>query len=172
MSYFELFQGNNWSYFKARARSAGFCPRKARRLTGRQTDRNTPEDRQAEEGRMSVRCEDGARVRGACACARSACLTPAVLHPHSHAPGNSNQSVEAARECGMACVVVAGRNPVYELTAADCVVRQLDELSFVNLKQLFRAEELAGPQVRTERQTEAERLVAVGAGPPSTGGPR
>ena len=43
----------------------------------------------------------------------------------------------------MAAVVVAGRHPVYELTAADLVVRQLDELSFVNLKQLFRNEELA-----------------------------
>ena len=63
--------------------------------------------------------------------------------------GNSNQSVEAAREAGMAAVVVAGRVPVYELTAADLVVRQLDELSFVNLKQLFRNEELAALNVRT-----------------------
>ena len=37
---------------------------------------------------------------------------------------------------------------MYELTAADLVVRQLDELSFVNLKQLFRNEELAALQVR------------------------
>lgn len=51
--------------------------------------------------------------------------------------GNSNASVEAARECGMAVVAVAGRTPVYELTAADLVVRSLSELSFVNLKQLF-----------------------------------
>ena len=48
----------------------------------------------------------------------------------------------------MAAVVVAGRHPVYELTAADLVVRQLDELSFVNLKQLFRNEELAALEVR------------------------
>ena len=47
----------------------------------------------------------------------------------------------------MAAVVVAGRHPVYELTAADLVVRQLDELSFVNLKQLFRNEELAALNV-------------------------
>ena len=57
------------------------------------------------------------------------------------------QSVEAARECGMACVVVAGRNPLYELTAADLVVRQLEELSFVNLKQLFQLEDRVDPRV-------------------------
>ncbi|CAL8466503.1 g6039 [Coccomyxa elongata] len=55
--------------------------------------------------------------------------------------GNSNQSVEAARECGMRAVVVAGRKPLYELGAADLVVRGLDELSFINLKQLFSDEE-------------------------------
>lgn len=57
------------------------------------------------------------------------------------------QSVEAARECGMACVVVAGRNPLYELTAADLVVKQLQELSFVNLKQLFGMEARVDPRV-------------------------
>lgn len=51
------------------------------------------------------------------------------------------QSVEAARECGMRAVVVAGRKPLYELGAADLVVRGLDELSFINLKQLFSDEE-------------------------------
>ncbi len=50
------------------------------------------------------------------------------------------QSVEAARESGMAAVVVAGQQPLYELGAADLVVRQLDELTFINLKQLFRNE--------------------------------
>ncbi len=57
------------------------------------------------------------------------------------------QSVEAARECGMACVVVAGRNPLYELTAADLVVRQLEEISLVNLKQLFQLEDRVDPRV-------------------------
>ena len=47
----------------------------------------------------------------------------------------------------MAAVVVAGRTPMYELSAADLIVRQLSELSFVNLKQLFRNEELASNQV-------------------------
>lgn len=55
--------------------------------------------------------------------------------------GNSNVSVEAAHEVGMQCVAVAGRHPVYELTAADLVVRSLGELSFINLKQLFALEE-------------------------------
>ena len=50
------------------------------------------------------------------------------------------QSVEAARESGMAAVVVAGQQPLYELGAADLVVRQLDELTLINLKQLFRNE--------------------------------
>ena len=54
--------------------------------------------------------------------------------------GQLAQSVEAAREVGMAAVVVAGTQPLYELGAADLVVRQLDELSLVNLKQLFRNE--------------------------------
>ena len=47
----------------------------------------------------------------------------------------------------MACVVVAGRNPLYELTAADLVVRQLEELSLVNLKQLFQLEDRVDPRV-------------------------
>lgn len=62
--------------------------------------------------------------------------------------GNSNASVEAAREVGMAVVVVAGRTPMYDLTAADLVVRSLDELSFINLKQLFREEAQVAFQVR------------------------
>ncbi|KAL4538976.1 hypothetical protein Ndes2526B_g02753 [Nannochloris sp. 'desiccata'] len=57
--------------------------------------------------------------------------------------GTSNLSVEAAHEVGMKCVAVAGRNPVYELSAADLVVRSLEQLSFINLKQLFAMEENA-----------------------------
>ena len=41
----------------------------------------------------------------------------------------------------MRAVVVAGRKPLYEMGAADLVVRGLDELSFINLKQLFSNEE-------------------------------
>ena len=66
------------------------------------------------------------------------------------------QSVEAAREGGMAAVVVAGQQPLYELGAADLVVRQLDELSLVNLKQLFRNEaHVAGSAVRRPPQHQA-----------------
>ena len=70
------------------------------------------------------------------------------LSLYKHPTGGFHlQSVEAARECGMACVVVAGRNPLYELTAADLVVRQLEELSLVNLKQLFQLEDRVDPRV-------------------------
>lgn len=73
--------------------------------------------------------------------------------------GNSNQSVEAAHEVGMQCITVAGRTPVYELTAADLVVRQLGELSFVNLKQLFRMEDtvvgMDGAEELEEEEEEA-----------------
>ncbi|XP_022738187.1 5-amino-6-(5-phospho-D-ribitylamino)uracil phosphatase, chloroplastic-like [Durio zibethinus] len=50
--------------------------------------------------------------------------------------GNSNQTVEAARDAQMKCVAVANRHRVYELGAADLVVRRLDELSIVDLKNL------------------------------------
>jgi HAD superfamily hydrolase (TIGR01509 family) len=59
--------------------------------------------------------------------------------------GNSNQTVEAAKECGMASVVVAGRKPLWELGAADLVVKHLSELRVINLQQLFRNEELVNP---------------------------
>ena len=41
----------------------------------------------------------------------------------------------------MRAVVVAGRKPLYEMGAADLVVRGLEELSLINLKQLFSDEE-------------------------------
>ncbi|XWS61775.1 hypothetical protein CRYUN_Cryun07bG0154600 [Craigia yunnanensis] len=50
--------------------------------------------------------------------------------------GNSNQTVEAAHDARMKCVAVANRHRVYELGAADLVVRRLDELSIVDLKNL------------------------------------
>lgn len=51
------------------------------------------------------------------------CLNLLLSMAPSHA-GNANATVETARECGMAVVAVAGRTPVYELTAADLVVRR------------------------------------------------
>ncbi|KAJ4951717.1 hypothetical protein NE237_028549 [Protea cynaroides] len=50
--------------------------------------------------------------------------------------GNSNSTVEAAHDAHMKCVAVASKHPVYELGAADLVVRHLDELSIVDLKNL------------------------------------
>ncbi|XP_072975162.1 5-amino-6-(5-phospho-D-ribitylamino)uracil phosphatase, chloroplastic [Typha angustifolia] len=50
--------------------------------------------------------------------------------------GNSNSTVEAAHDAYMKCVAVASKHPVYELNAADLVVRRLDELSVVDLKNL------------------------------------
>ncbi|KAI3787592.1 hypothetical protein L1987_42173 [Smallanthus sonchifolius] len=50
--------------------------------------------------------------------------------------GNSNLTIEAAHDAKMKCVAVASKHPVYELTAADLVVRWLDELSVVDLKNL------------------------------------
>ncbi|XXG45317.1 hypothetical protein AAC387_Pa02g0433 [Persea americana] len=50
--------------------------------------------------------------------------------------GNSNSTVEAAHDARMKCVAVASKHPMYELGAADLVVRRLDELSIVDLKNL------------------------------------
>lgn len=63
--------------------------------------------------------------------------------------GNSNKTVEAAHDALMKCVAAAGKHPVYELGAADLVVRRLDDLSVVDMKNLadldspeFQAQEL------------------------------
>ena len=50
--------------------------------------------------------------------------------------GNSNSTVEAAHDARMKCVAVASKHPVYELGAADLVVKRLNELSVVDLKNL------------------------------------
>ena len=51
----------------------------------------------------------------------------------------------------MKAVAVANRHALYELSAADLVVRQLDELSIVNLKKLFAVEQApAQPEVQLE----------------------
>lgn len=76
--------------------------------------------------------------------------------------GICNQSVEAAHDCGMQCVAVAGQQPLYELTAADLVVKQVEDISFMNLKQLFRLEEGTEPQpeLELEEETEVEPVAA------------
>ncbi|KAL3498839.1 hypothetical protein ACH5RR_041571 [Cinchona calisaya] len=50
--------------------------------------------------------------------------------------GNSNQTVEAAHDARMKCVAVPSKHPMYELGAADSVIKRLDELSVVDLKNL------------------------------------
>lgn len=74
--------------------------------------------------------------------------------------GGSNHSCEAAHDCGMKCVATAGMQPLYELNAADLVIKQMDELSLVNLKQLFRQEEFGNAQEQDE-QTETEPEAAM-----------
>ncbi|XP_047972746.1 5-amino-6-(5-phospho-D-ribitylamino)uracil phosphatase, chloroplastic-like [Salvia hispanica] len=76
--------------------------------------------------------------------------------------GNSNLTVEAAHDARMKCVAVASKHPVYELGAADLVVRHLDELSVVDLKNLADIEAMElEPELEMEVEAEDDR-------PPST----
>ncbi|KAK4389287.1 5-amino-6-(5-phospho-D-ribitylamino)uracil phosphatase, chloroplastic [Sesamum angolense] len=72
--------------------------------------------------------------------------------------GNSNQTVEAAHDARMKCVAIASKHPVYELGAADLVVRHLDELSVVDLKNLADIEsaEFGSNEPELEMEVEAE----------------
>ncbi|KAG2330479.1 hypothetical protein Bca4012_019928 [Brassica carinata] len=70
--------------------------------------------------------------------------------------GNSNQTIEAAHDGKMKCVAVASKHPMYELGAADLVVRRLDELSVIDLKKLA-AVELTEFEPELEMEKEDER---------------
>ncbi|XP_024031266.1 5-amino-6-(5-phospho-D-ribitylamino)uracil phosphatase, chloroplastic [Morus notabilis] len=70
--------------------------------------------------------------------------------------GNSNQTVEAAHDARMKCVAVASKHPVYELGAADLVVRRLDELSVVDLKNLADIESAEFGSLEPELEMEEE----------------
>lgn len=59
--------------------------------------------------------------------------------------GDNNRSVEAAHELGMKSVIVTGGQPSWNYGGADLVVRNLQQLSFVNMKKLFGAEDLVEP---------------------------
>ncbi|KAL6979584.1 5-amino-6-(5-phospho-D-ribitylamino)uracil phosphatase, chloroplastic [Sarracenia purpurea var. burkii] len=72
--------------------------------------------------------------------------------------GNSNLTVEAAHDARMKCVAVASKHPVYELGAADFVVRHLDELSVVDLKNLADIESVEFGSVEPELEMEDEDL--------------
>ncbi|KAI3710826.1 hypothetical protein L2E82_40620 [Cichorium intybus] len=74
--------------------------------------------------------------------------------------GNSNLTVEAAHEAKMKCVAVASKHPVYELSAADLVVRSLVELSVVDLKNLADVELTefgSTPELEMELEEEDDR---------------
>jgi 5-amino-6-(5-phospho-D-ribitylamino)uracil phosphatase len=68
--------------------------------------------------------------------------------------GSANASVEAAHDASMQCVAIASVRRVFELSSADLVTRNLDELSLQNLKQLFRLEEGVEPTLQTELEPE------------------
>lgn len=74
--------------------------------------------------------------------------------------GNSNLTVEAAHDAQMKCVTVASHHPAYELGAADLVVRRLDELSMVDLKNLAVIEspefESSEPELEMEEEGSAQ----------------
>ena len=73
--------------------------------------------------------------------------------------GNSNTSVEAAHDACMKCVAVAGKHPIYELGAADLVVRRLDDLSLVDLKNLSDLESPEFQIPEPEMEVEEERTL-------------
>ncbi|KAL0406443.1 UNVERIFIED_CONTAM: 5-amino-6-(5-phospho-D-ribitylamino)uracil phosphatase, chloroplastic [Sesamum latifolium] len=54
--------------------------------------------------------------------------------------GNSNQTVEAAHDARLKCIAVARNHSVYELGATDLVVKHLDDLSIIVLKNLTAVE--------------------------------
>lgn len=68
--------------------------------------------------------------------------------------GSCNLTIEAAHQLGMQCVGIAGQEPLYQLSAADLVVKDLEDISFVNLKQLFSQEEAVEPALEPEAQSE------------------
>jgi beta-phosphoglucomutase-like phosphatase (HAD superfamily) len=72
--------------------------------------------------------------------------------------GSSNSSVEGAHDTFMKCIAVSGKHPVYELGAADLVVARLDDLSFVDLKNLadLDSPEFQPPEPQPELETEEE----------------
>ncbi|KAG0572762.1 hypothetical protein KC19_VG122800 [Ceratodon purpureus] len=75
--------------------------------------------------------------------------------------GNSNSSVEAAHDGRMKAVAVSGKHPVYELTAGDVVVRRLDELSVIDLKNLsdLDSPEFEIPEPELEMEVEEDRVL-------------
>ena len=75
--------------------------------------------------------------------------------------GNSNSSIEAAHDGRMKAVAVAGKHPIYELGAGDMVVRRLDELSVIDLKNLsdLDSPEFQIPELELEMEVEEEQIL-------------
>lgn len=80
--------------------------------------------------------------------------------------GNSNSTVEAAHDARMKCVAVASKHPMYELGAADLVVRRLDELSIVDLKNLADvvSPEFESPEPEVEMEEEEDPFPSTSVG--------
>ncbi|GBF95857.1 hypothetical protein Rsub_08448 [Raphidocelis subcapitata] len=83
--------------------------------------------------------------------------------------GDSNRSVEAARELGMKSVVVTGGQPAWNFGGADLVVRSVSALTFSNMRSLFGQEELVESttpweEIRAERKREEEEALSRGGG--------
>ncbi|XP_047070276.1 5-amino-6-(5-phospho-D-ribitylamino)uracil phosphatase, chloroplastic-like [Lolium rigidum] len=68
--------------------------------------------------------------------------------------GSSNLTTESVHAAGMRCVAVASRHPVYELRAANHVVRWLDQLSVVDLQRLADGEVLGSRGRRSDMDME------------------
>ncbi|KAK3242231.1 hypothetical protein CYMTET_48064 [Cymbomonas tetramitiformis] len=73
--------------------------------------------------------------------------------------GNANSCIEAAHDAGMKCIAVGTKHPMYELSAADLVVRQLNELSLINVKQLFSIEDWEQAQLEPQLEMETEAVL-------------
>ena len=70
--------------------------------------------------------------------------------------GNSNANIEGAQDARMRSIAIASTHPVYELSAADTIVRDCSELSVINLKQLFSQEEYVEPTSPEDWEHEEE----------------
>eukprot|EP00249_Psilotum_nudum_P013426 c24326_g1_i1 orf=437-1699(-) len=72
--------------------------------------------------------------------------------------GSSNSSIEAAHDACMKCIAMAGKHPMFELGAADLVVTRLDNLSFVDLKNLSDLESPEFQHLEPEPEPQLEHL--------------
>jgi hypothetical protein len=81
--------------------------------------------------------------------------------------GDSNRSVEGAHELGMKSVIVTGNQPAWNFSGADLVVRNLSQLSFVNMKKLFGNEDLV--EAAFDEDMDSSSSSSIGGGSASSG---